>query len=242
MRIPRFYIDTNLSVGSSIELPSIIHRHAIQVLRLKAADPLILFNGKGGEYLCQIQTAEKRTSKAIIREFDSISRESSVSLTLAQSLIKPEKMDFCIQKSVELGVTIIQPIISKRTVVRIKPNQLEKKLQRWQSIIIAACEQSGRTKIPLIKPPITLEAWLNTTTDALRIMMLPEATLSLSDVFKKDQSIELLVGPEGGFTESEARLSLISNIKNISFGARILRAETAAIAGVSLLQAHSGNL
>lgn len=242
MRIPRFYTTESLVVNTVIDSPSEIHRHAIQVLRLNVGEPLTLFNGQGGEYLCQIQSAEKRHSSILIQSFDPISRESSTPITLVQSLIKPEKMDICIQKSVELGVAVIQPIITDRTVVRIKANQLDKRMQRWKNIIIAACEQSGRNHIPIIHPPITLATWLNNTSPAQRLMMLPEAEHNLSQVLDKKQSVELLVGPEGGFTDNEITLCQNNNIKAINFGSRILRAETAALAGIALLQAYSGNL
>jgi 16S rRNA (uracil1498-N3)-methyltransferase len=240
MRVPRFYIEESLAVDDIIALPSLIHRHAIQVLRLNVGESLILFNGQGGEYYCQIQLAEKRKSSVLIQSFNDISRESRVSITLVQSLIKPEKMDFCIQKSVELGVTAIQPIIAERTVVRIKSQQLDKKIKRWEGIITAACEQSGRTKIPTIHAPIPLAQWLENPSDTQRIMMLPEATDTLPQITLKD-SIELLVGPEGGFTDQEVALCR-NTTQAIQFGSRILRAETAAIAGLSLLQAYSGNL
>jgi len=242
MRIPRFYTTESLVVDTIIDSPNEIHRHAIQVLRLKVGASLILFNGQGGEYSCQIQTAEKRKSSILIQSFNEVSRESSLDITLAQSLIKPEKMDFCIQKSVELGVSTIQPIIADRTVVRIKPNQLNKRLLRWQGIITAACEQSGRTHVPSIHAPIPLTDWLKVATNSQRLMMLPEATENLSTIFKEEKSTALLVGPEGGFTEKEITLCQNNNIQSINFGSRILRAETAAIAGLSLLQAYSGNL
>ena len=241
MRIPRFYTTTPLVIGTTIDSPTEVHRHAIQVLRLKVGESLILFDGKEGEYLCQIQTVEKRKSRILVQSFNDICRESSLDITLVQSLIKPEKMDFCIQKSVELGVTVIQPIIADRTVVRIKANQLDKKMQRWENIIIAACEQSGRTSIPVIHPPLPLISWLEKSVTSQRFMMLPNAEKSLSDV-PLQESIELLVGSEGGFTDDEEALCLSHNIQTIHFGSRILRAETAAIAGLSLLQAYSGNL
>lgn len=241
MRTPRFYTTEPLIVDTIIDSPSEIHRHAIQVLRLKAGEPLTLFNGNGGEYRCQIQTAEKRKSRILVQSFNGTSRESSLDITLAQSLIKPEKMDFCIQKSVELGVTTIQPIITDRTIVRIIPKQLEKKMQRWKGIIIAACEQSGRTSVPKLHPPLLLNSWLEKPSISQRFMMLPNASESLSEIPLKE-SVELLVGPEGGFTDTEESLCLNNNIQTIHFGSRILRAETAAIAGLSLLQAYSGNL
>ncbi len=241
MKIPRFYTEQTLEVRKVIKLPKEIHRHAIQVLRLKAEAALILFNGQGGEYLCQICHIEKRQSQVKVIKFNDINRESTTFTTLALSLIKPEKMDYAIQKSVELGVNNIQPIISERSIIRIKANQIEKKILRWKNIIIAACEQSGRTAIPTIQAPISLETHISQAAKVQRIVMLPKAKHPLSEL-NLENSIELFIGPEGGFTDQEIILCKKNNIQAIQFGTRILRAETAAIAGLSLLQAYSGNL
>jgi 16S rRNA (uracil1498-N3)-methyltransferase len=241
MRIPRFYIADALQLHQQIPLPVTIHRHAIQVLRLQRGAPLILFNGQGGEYECQIQLAEKRQSRVIVQKFNDVTRESSLHITLLQSLIKPDKMDFCIQKSIELGVNAIQPLITERSVVRIKAAQLDKKMQRWQGIISAACEQSGRTTIPAIYAPISLSSYLQKPSNAQRFMMLPEARTKLSTHIAQ-MDTELLVGPEGGFTDSEVSQCAKYNVEAIQFGARILRAETAALAGLAVLQAYTGNL
>jgi 16S rRNA (uracil1498-N3)-methyltransferase len=204
-------------------------------------DELILFNGQGGEYYCQLQRADKRHSGVMLQRFDNIDRESSLKITLVQSLIKPDKMDFCLQKSVELGVSVIQPIITERSIVRIRPQQLQKKMQRWQGIIQAACEQSGRTAIPPLLTPIPFATWLVQQTSILRLMMLPKSNTKLS-IQPLSQTLELLVGPEGGFTDTEVQQCLNHNIQTIQFGARILRSETAALAGITLLQAYSDNL
>lgn len=241
MKIPRFYINSPLSVNDSIDLPKEIHRHAIQVLRLNRGEVLILFNGTGGEYIAEIQYADKRKSQVTIQSFHDINRESNLTTRLVLSLIKPDKMDFAIQKAVELGVNSIQPISSDRSVVHIKQNQIEKKLTRWKNIIISACEQSGRTAIPTIAAPITLSDYLASETANQQIIMHPEATQTISDIHLHDE-IDLLVGPEGGFTDNEVALCKQHNIQTIRFGARTLRAETAAIAGLSLLQSYSNNL
>ncbi len=241
MKTARFYIAEKLTLEQECPLPPTLHRHAINVLRLKQGDELILFNGKGGEYLCQLIQVEKRRSSVLIQEFNNIDRESSLKITLCPSLIKPDKMDFCLQKSVELGVSSIQPLITDRTIVRIRAAQLAKKIQRWQSIIIAACEQSGRTAIPRIHAPLLLDQYLSQANQSKYLMMLPEANAKLSNTLLTE-NIALLVGPEGGFTARETQLCLDAHVEAIQFGSRILRAETAAIAGLSLLQAFSGNL
>ena len=150
-------------------------------------------------------------------------------------------MDFAIQKAVELGVNSIQPISSDRSVVHIKQNQVKKKLTRWKNIIISACEQSGRTVIPTIVAPITLSDYLASETANQQIIMHPEATQTISDIHLHDE-IDLLVGPEGGFTNNEINLCKQYHVQAIRFGARILRAETATIVGLSLLQSYSNKL
>ena len=243
MRIPRFYSDQPLQIGLELDLPKDIHRHAIQVLRLKANDALILFNGEGGEYLATLITAEKRHSTANIISYDGINRESPLEITLALTMIKADKMDFAIQKAVEMGVNTIQPLYSKRSVVKLKANRLNKKLVHWDGVIKAACEQSGRTAIPQLFAPTPLESWLQTPSSALRLAMLPGNHPKISTLeLLENKKIELIVGPEGGFTNQEVERLLASNIKGVQFGSRILRAETAVIAGIALCQQQWGDL
>lgn len=242
MRIPRFYIQQTLQLGLEINLPDAIHRHAIQVLRLKTEQNLIFFNGEGGEYLAKLNLIKKRQSKAIIISFNAVNRESPLDITLAIAMIKQDKMDFAIQKAVEMGVTKIQPLYTKRSVIKLKANRLEKKLAHWNGIITAACEQSGRTSRPTIDPPTTLELWLQTPCFALRLAMLPEKYPPISKLSPPEtQKIVLIVGPEGGFSDSEVDLLLSSHSKGIQFGPRILRAETAVIAGLALCQQQWGD-
>jgi 16S rRNA (uracil1498-N3)-methyltransferase len=247
MRIPRFFQEDSFSVNQSIELSSINYRHAIQVLRLKVTSPLILFNGTGGEYHAHIVEVTKKHASVIVERFDAIERESPLQITLALALIKPEKMDYALQKAVELGVTHIQPLITERSVIRLKANQLEKKLNRWQGIITSACEQSGRTRLPPLHSPTSLNNYLqhgsqSNTLPTLRISMLPNAAQSLTTLHQPppETTIQLIIGPEGGFTDAEEAL-LQAGTTAISFGSRILRAETAALVGLTALQTQWGD-
>ena len=243
MRIPRFYINQSLEAGLNLALPDDIHRHAIQVLRLKAGEMLILFNGAGGEYLAKLTSAERRRSKVMIVSFDAINRESPLDITLALAMIKQDKMDFAIQKAVEMGVQKIQPLYTNRSVIKLKANRLEKKLTHWEGIIKAACEQSGRTSIPSLLAPNSLPLWLQQPCSALKIAMLPGQYPSISELdASENQRISLIVGPEGGFSDHEVDLLLASDVKGIQFGPRILRAETAVIAGIALCQQQWGDL
>jgi len=250
MRIPRFFQNTPFRINQPIELSPLNYRHAIQVLRLKATTPLILFNGTGGEYHARLLEITKKQARVMVERFDAIERESPLKITLALALIKPEKMDYALQKSVELGVTQIQPLITERSVIRLKANQLEKKVNRWQSIITSACEQSGRTRLPQLHAPIRLNDYLQqkshlhtSHSDTLRLSMLPNAATSLTTLQqpKPNTLIQLIIGPEGGFTNAEETLLQQANTTAVSFGARILRAETAALVGLTALQTQWGD-
>ncbi len=244
MKIPRFYQEIDVEVGQDQRLSATNHRHAVQVLRLKVDEALILFDGQGGEYLAKLNAVNKRDSAVLLESFSDINRESSLNSTLVLSTIKLDKMDFAIQKAVELGVTRIQPTISHRSVIKIKADRLQKKMQHWQAIIVSACEQSGRTQIPILEEPLSLEACLNNHKADFCIGMLPTSIEKFSDLKpdNNEQSIALFIGPEGGFTGEEEALMQSYEINTVNFGNRILRAETAVIAGLSACQQQWGDL
>ncbi len=243
MRIPRFYQAQPLQVGVSIDLSPENFRHAIQVMRLKPDSSIILFNGESGEFQATLTEVGKRSAKVEIHSFDAVSRESPLSTKLVLALIKPDKMDFAIQKSVELGVNAIQPLNTERSVIQIKANRLEKKMHHWGKVIISACEQSGRTKIPEILTPInSLQSYLQQPTTAMRIALLPTALTTLKGIALQENNVDLLIGPEGGYSHAEEQLLNESNISTITFGPRILRAETAVVAGLTALQAEWGDV
>ena len=249
MRIPRFYQKESFNIDQTVELSAENHRHAIQVLRLNTDDSLILFNGEGGEYLAILADVKKRRSTVLITSFDPVDRESSLKISLILAVIKPEKMDFAIQKAVEMGVSDIQPLYTQRSVIKLKANRLDKKMQHWQGVINSACEQSGRTAVPHILEPINLGKCLNSlpVTSALTIAMLPGDSPDLSQIEMStdNRNLSLIIGPEGGFTEEEEAHMFASenaNVTGISFGPRILRAETAVIAGITACQLRWGDL
>lgn len=241
MRIPRFYQAEAFVIGGTVALSEENFRHAIKVMRLSVEEPIIMFNGEGGEYIARITRVGKRNADITIESYDNVDRESPLNSTLLLALIKPDKMDFAIQKAVELGINTIQPVITERSVVKLKAARMEKKLQHWQGIIIAACEQSGRTTIPTIQPVVNLTDYLKQPTATTRITMLPTSAKKVVDI-PQTQNIELLVGPEGGFTDAEEALFEHQTIQTINFGPRILRAETAVIAGLTALQHRQGDI
>ena len=244
MRIPRFYQEIDVQVGQQQSLSAINHRHAIQVLRFKEGDPLTLFDGKGGEYSAKLCVCNKRDSAASLESFTDVIRESPLKSSLILSTIKADKMDFAIQKAVELGITEIQPMISHRSVIKIKADRLQKKMQHWQAIIVGACEQSGRTQIPTLEEPLSLEACLQKHKNDFCIGMLPTSTDKFSDLRleNKESKVALFIGPEGGFTDEEEVMMQTYKINTVNFGSRILRAETAVIAGLTACQQQWGDL
>lgn len=243
MRIPRYYLDQPLDALQTLALPDALHRHAVQVLRSKVDDQLIVFNGQGGEYHAHFTEVNKRDSTIEITEFDPVDRESPLAITLVLALIKPDKFDFAVQKAVEMGITRIQPVVAMRSVLNLKASRAEKKMLHWQGVINSACEQSGRTKVPELLPVMSFADYLQTEDDTLRLAMLPEATQSLAGLDMPDaQALSLLVGPEGGFHDDEVALMQAQSVQTITFGPRILRAETAVIAGLASLQQRWGDL
>lgn len=243
MRIPRFYVPQPLVVGQEFALPDTTFRHAVQVLRLNVGEPLILFNGEGGEYSAQMNNVGKRSASVMIDSFSPTDTESPIHLTLVQAVIKPDKMDFALQKAVELGVNTIQPLITQRSVVRIGKEQVDKKLQHWEGIVVAACEQSGRTRMPLVQAPLALERWLETPATGSRLILAPGDFPRINALpMDLPAPIELLIGPEGGFTDEEVEQCIQAGVTPVSLGPRILRAETASLAALALLQHRYGDI
>ncbi len=251
MKIPRFYQNDSFNINQTIELSTENHRHAVQVLRLNKDAPLVLFNGEGGEFVATLAEVKKRRSTALITSYNPVDRESPLKITLILAVIKPDKMDFAIQKAVEMGVSKIQPLYTQRSVIKLKANRLQKKMLHWQGVVNSACEQSGRTAIPQIFEPVNFIDCLNDLSGAdsnsLNIVMLPGDFPVLNQIEAEGakKNVSLLIGPEGGFTQDEEQQMLAdenANVRGISFGPRILRAETAVIAGITACQLRWGDL
>lgn len=243
MRIPRFYCPLELGLDQTLALPDTVFRHAIQVLRLQVGESLILFNGQGGEYLAELIDISKRTAKVVLQKFEPLKRESPLELTLVQALLKPDKMDFALQKAVELGISNLQPLLTQRSVVRTDKEKIEKRIEHWQAIAISACEQSGRTQIPRIHPPQTLKQYLAKLEAHTNYLILaPGSCHDLRQVTAKHNKLAVLIGPEGGFSEEEVNSCLAAGMQSISLGERILRAETASTSVLAILQLLQGDL
>ncbi|MDR4516754.1 MAG: 16S rRNA (uracil(1498)-N(3))-methyltransferase [Nitrosomonas sp.] len=244
---PRFFHHDDIYVGQCIELEITSAHHAVRVLRIKAGDSIVLFNGKGGEYSAHIESIRKTTTKVIIDQFNAVERESPLDIDLVQAICVNEKMDLIIQKSVELGVTSIQPISTTRSIVRLSKERATKRLQHWNRVVISACEQCGRNFIPIVFPLISLTDWIiNNKTNSsnhLRYMLSTTGNESLKNLTDPvpTQYFTVVVGPEGGLTSEEEIILQQADFQPLRIGKRILRTETAALSTIAALQMRWGD-
>ena len=239
---PRLYCDLALSPGAEIALPEAAARHAVSVLRLQVGDALNLFNGEGGEYRAALVAVNKRETRARLLEFDATERESPLDITLALGISAGERMDYSLQKATELGVAAIQPLATERSVVKLAGERADKRLQHWQHVVIAACEQCGRNRVPAVAPVQKLFAYLADVDRSKRLLMLsPDASTQLKRVAPA-AGVILLIGAEGGFAPAEYQAAQASGFEPVKLGPRILRTETAPVAALAVLQALWGDL
>jgi 16S rRNA (uracil1498-N3)-methyltransferase len=242
MSIPRFHVPVPLTVAATLNLPEAAAHHAARVLRLRSGDAITLFNGQGGEYVAHISAIGKHDVTVVIERHDPVERESPLPVTLVQALSSGERMDLTIQKAVELGVSRIVPVESERCVVRLKGERAEKRIAHWQQVVVSACEQCGRNRIPEIRMISPLDVWLAAEkNDALRWVLLPGADTALRDLPRPQMPIELLVGPEGGLTDNETEAARRAGYRPVRLGPRVLRTETAAPALLAAVQALWGD-
>ena len=241
MRNPRFYDPQPLAISAEIILGDDATQH-IRVLRLKTGGDITLFNGLGGQYGGTLIDVQKRTCTVRINTFQETDNESPLHLHLGQVISRGERMEFVIQKAVELGVNEITPLISERCGVKINAERMLKKQQQWQKIAIAACEQSGRNIVPTIHKTQPLQMWCETQEDATKLTLHPRAQHSINTLPDDIGNIRLLIGPEGGLTDDEIHLTETLNFTETLLGPRILRTETAALTAITALQCRFGDL
>ncbi len=242
MAAPRLYCPMKLAPGSVLALPAAAAHHAARVLRMQAGDDLILFNGDGQDYLAQIQRIVREEVIAKVRASSTVGRESGLRVTLAQAISAGDRMDFTLQKAVELGVDAIQPLAAERSVVRLSGERIEKRRAHWQYVVISACEQSGRAMVPQVAAPLPLPAWLAAPQDyALKLMLSPAAERTLHDLPVPAGPLALLVGCEGGFAPQETAAAIRAGYLPVRLGARVLRTETAALAALAAMQTLWGD-
>lgn len=239
--MPRFHLPENLSVGQTVALPDNIVRH-LNVLRVRPNENITLFDGKGKAHAARLTVLEKRRAEAEILHENTTDNESPLNITLIQSISSGERMDFTLQKSVELGVTAIQPVISERCIVRLDGERAAKRLARWQEIVISACEQSGRNTVPPVLPIIGYrEALDKMPSESTKLIMSINRARKLGDIRQPSGAIVFMVGPEGGWTEQEEQQAFDAGFQAVTLGKRILRTETAPLAALAAMQTLWGD-
>ncbi|MFK7865730.1 MAG: 16S rRNA (uracil(1498)-N(3))-methyltransferase [Pseudohongiellaceae bacterium] len=242
MRQPRLYVDIPLAVGTSATLDPGASHYLAQVLRLKAGDKLRPFNGSDGEFVASIETADRKKTTIAITDLSRQCEEPTLCVNLGLGLSRGDRMDFAIQKSTELGVTSLTPLYTQFSEVKFKQTErMEKKMNHWQKIAISASEQSGRLTVPKINSPCSIEQWLENAQSSLKLILSPRGDKSFSDL-SASKHCDLLIGPEGGFSDQEIAAARKTAFAEISLGDRIMRTETAPIAALAILQFRFGDL
>jgi len=237
-RITRLFVDAELRPQASLELPEATAHHAARVLRLREGETVVLFDGRGGEYEARLAMPGRGRVLADTGERRDVERESPLAVTLVQAVSTSDKMDFTVQKAVELGVAALHPVFSARSVVRLSGEREAKKLAHWRRIAIAACEQCGRNRIPEIAEPVALDRY-RPPAAAAKILLSPAGSGRLADGAKSP--LVLAAGPEAGFSTEEEQLFMRAGFAAARLGTRILRTETAALAALAALNALAGD-
>ena len=241
MRLTRVFSAASLEGAREITLSAAAAAHVGRVLRLAVGDELTVFDGHGGEYPATIIEARGTVLRVRLGTQRELERESSLRITLAQAVARGERMDWVVQKATELGVAAIVPLVTERSIVKLDARQAEKRREHWRGIVVAACEQSGRNRVPDVLVPQAFGQWVeNAPRDGARILLDPGASSGLRSLGSAP-SVSLLIGPEGGLSPAERELAVRAGFKPLRMGPRVLRTETAAIAALSALQALHGD-
>ncbi|MFC5509883.1 16S rRNA (uracil(1498)-N(3))-methyltransferase [Massilia jejuensis] len=236
--MPRFYCSQPLAGGAIVDLPEAVAHH-LHVVRMQPGDALTLFDGRGGQYHASLLEAGKKRATARVEAHQPVEVELPYPITLAQGLPEGSKMDWIVEKAVELGVAAVQPLAARRSVVRLSGERAEKRHAHWQGVIVAASEQCGRNRLARLAPLAEFERFIATPDSQPRILFSPRATVSLADWARAagPQAATLMIGPEGGFSEGEEQAAIDAGALALSLGPRVLRTETAGLAALAALAA-----
>ena len=240
----RFYFSGKLGNGSEVRLAPEAAHHAARVLRLAVGEPVTLFDGHGGEFEARITRMNRGEVTIKTGAHLAVEREAPLDILLAQGLSSGDRMDLTLQKSVELGVTAIQPVTTERSVVKLKDERAARRAEHWQNLVIAACEQCGRNRVPPVAPLLGFGEWLGQLgppRDELRLMLSPHAAVSLRELAPARGRVILLAGPEGGLATGEVQSAQSRGFAPVRLGPRVLRTETAALAALAAMQALWGD-
>ena len=239
---PRVHVPAPVPAHGECDLPAAQAHYLERVLRLAPGDAVTAFDGEGCEYDAELVRGRRGALALRLRAGRAVDREASVAVTLAQGISSGERMDYTVQKAVELGVTAIQPLSTERSVVRLSAERAAKRVAHWHGIAVAACEQSGRNHVPEVYPVSSVTSWLaRVPSDALRLTLSPDAASTLREIDRPGGPIVLLVGPEGGLSPRERDDARVAGFSGLRLGPRVLRTETAALAALAAMQALWGD-
>jgi 16S rRNA (uracil1498-N3)-methyltransferase len=242
VQVPRFYVDAPLRAGGTCTLSEDTAHHAIHVMRLREQDEAILFNGRGGEYAARVASIQKLRIALDVLQQREIERESPLQMTLVQGVSSSDRMDFTVRKAVELGVAAIYPVLATRSVARPKGERADSRRAHWQKVVISACEQCGRNRIPEVHPLLSVTDALRVLPgDAMGILLSPRSDLPFSKAVEGKSSFVFAAGPEAGFDADEEAAFADAGFTPVKLGPRILRTETAALAALAALSALRGD-
>ncbi|MGJ7458248.1 16S rRNA (uracil(1498)-N(3))-methyltransferase [Halomonas sp. MA07-2] len=244
-KAPRIHVAADFIVGGDVVLPEGPARHVARVLRLVEGAPLCLFDGNGLEATAVLVEASRKRVVVRIESLEPGGGESPLAVHLGQAISKGDRMDYAIQKAVELGVAAITPLYTEHGDVRLRGEREAKKLAHWQAVAASACEQCGRARVPSVHPPVALADWLAKRDEALRLVLHPATESEARALLAREAApsgVALLIGPEGGLAEAEVASARAAGFAPLSLGPRILRTETAPVVALSLLQYRFGDL
>ena len=247
MRNPRIYQNSTFVLNETVKLSDDAFGHIVRVLRLTTGDVVTLFNGaEAFQYSAQLVEVKKKHASVTIIAQEAVNNESPLNIHLGQGISRGDRMDFTLQKSVELGVNKITPLFTERCGVKLSGERLAKKRDQWQKIVISACEQSGRCFVPEVAEPVYLQDWLNEEEKALKLNLHPKAQHSIMtlacDFADQQPAARLLIGPEGGLSDEEIEQANQAGFQDVLLGPRVLRTETAALTAITALQCRFGDL
>jgi 16S rRNA (uracil1498-N3)-methyltransferase len=235
-RTPRFYVDARLKEGARVELAGAAAHHVLRVLRLREGDALTLFDGNGGEWDALLLSK----SQVELKGHRDVERESPLQVVLVQGVSSGERMDFTVQKAVELGVAAIQPVLSRKSIVRLEGSRADARVEHWRRVAVAACEQCGRNRIPGVRALLSLEAYCASAGDPEPRLLLSPGGSSMKPL-PLERKATLAAGPEAGFSADEEAALEAAGFSRVALGPRVLRTETAALAALAALNALQGD-
>ncbi len=243
MRLTRSHVDLPLAVGHTVSLPEEVANHLVRVMRLREGDGCVLFNGDGHDYSATLVESGKREARVQVVAAQPVDNESPLPITLLQGIARGEKMDLILQKATELGVQAIVPVNAERTEVKLDAARAEKRLAHWRSVVVSACGQSGRARVPSVAPPQGVqEAARAMPGAALKLTLDPQGEHRLSTLETAPGGVVIAIGPEGGWSPRDRQALAAAGFQGLQLGPRILRTETAGLAAIAALQARLGDL